>query len=98
MIDLRSEVKKARLELEQFMRSDAFTSEAGSAGFKRLQDAQTTLAAKRFNYVVAVRELLGTDRYRKLKTELRKFRPEAKSSRRFGPKGRMAYRPAKGLN
>ena len=92
MIDLRGEVQKARLELKQLMRSDTFTSEAGNAGFKRLQDARNMLAAERFNYAVAVRELLGTDRYRKLKAELGKFRMEAKRGPRDGAKGRrMSY-------
>jgi Spy/CpxP family protein refolding chaperone len=95
MIDLRGETRKARLELEQLMRSEAFNAEAGNAGFKRLQDARNTLAAERFKYVVAVRDLLGADRYRKLKAETRKFRMKGKRSGRDGAKGRrMAYRQA----
>jgi Spy/CpxP family protein refolding chaperone len=99
MIDLRGEAKKARLDLEQLMRSDTFNAEAGNAGFKRLQDARNTLAAERFKYIVAVRELLGADRYRKLKTETRKFRMKGKRSRRDGAKGRrMAYMQEKTEN
>ncbi len=89
MIDLRGEAQKARLELEQLMRSDTFTSEAGKAGFKRLQDAQNMLAAERFSYVVAVRELLGAERYRKLRAEIRKFRREVRQGRRMAYKQGM---------
>lgn len=71
MIDLRGEVQKAQLQLEQLMRGDSFNSEAGLQGFKRLQDAQNALTSERFKYVVAVRQMLGTERYRKLKVEIR---------------------------
>ena len=91
MIDLRSEVQKAQLELEQLMRSDAFNTEAGIQGFKRLQDARSTLTGERFKYVLVVRDMLGTDRYRKLNAEVRKFWMKARGDRRPGAKGRMAY-------
>ena len=82
MIDLRGEVQKARLQLEQLMRGDSFNSEAGIQGFKRLQDARNALASERFKYVVEIREMLGTERYQKLKSAVREYRKKSKGDRR----------------
>ena len=74
MIDLSSQVKKERLELEQILDSSAFSATAGMDRFKKLQKAHTILAIERFRFLVQVRELLGLERFQELKYEVREYR------------------------
>jgi len=74
MIDLSSQVKKERLELEQILDSSAFSATASMDRFKKLQEAHTILAIERFRFLVQVRELLGLERFQELKYEVREYR------------------------
>jgi len=71
LIDLRSSVQKEKLELEVILDQPDFDESACMKRFKKYQDAHTKLLNERFKFLIKMRELLGLDRYRKLKTEHR---------------------------
>ncbi len=74
IIDLRSKVAKERLELEEILDSNAFTTSTSMDRFKKLQDAHAILAIERFRFLAQVRELLGLERFQELKFEVKKRR------------------------
>lgn len=74
MIDLKSDVEKEKLELEQIMEKKDFDEPACMAIFKKLKDAGTRLATERFGFLVEVRKLLGADRFLKLKAKFQMYR------------------------
>ena len=78
VIDLQSQVKKERLELEQLIDSKDFNDKACLDHFTKLQKAHNTVAAERFRFLVQVRKLLDLDRFQQLKEQVRKFRMERK--------------------
>lgn len=82
MIDLRSQVQKKRLELEQIMDSQAFDKSACMEAFKKLQEASDKLAMERFKFLVQVRELLGLERFQELKSEFQRHRMKQSHSKR----------------
>ena len=74
MIDLRSQVQKERLEMEQLLDSETLNAPACMEHFKKLQEAQNKVSTERFKLLVQVRELLGLDRFQKLKDEFQHSR------------------------
>ena len=88
MIDLRSQVEKERLELEEILDTSAFTAATGMDRFKKLQEAHTKLAIERFRFLTQVRELLGLERFQELKYEVRQRRMK-KFKKRQAPEGGM---------
>ena len=83
MIDLISRVQKEQLELEHLLRSTAVDAKTCLERFKQLQDARNALETERFKYhLVDIREMLGTERYLKLKPEVHEFRMDSKGDRR----------------
>ncbi len=90
LIDLKSNMQKQRLELEQVLDQPNFNEPACMDRFKKFQDARTNLCNERFKFLVKVRKLLGLDRYRQLKTEFR----DRRMCRTKGEQGRMG--PMKG--
>jgi Spy/CpxP family protein refolding chaperone len=89
MIDLRAQVAKERLELEQLFDSTKFDSAACMDSFKKLEKAHVNLATERFKFLVQVREMLGLERFQELKAEfwkhLRQRREGGRFFRRGGP-------------
>ena len=88
MIDLRSQVERERLEMEQLLDSETLNASACMDRFKKLQEVQNSLATERFKLLVQVRELLGLDRFQKLKEEFQHFRME----RGHGKQGKQGKR------
>ena len=74
MIDLRSQVQKERLDMEQLLDSETLNAPACMERFKKLQEAQNKVSTERFKMLVQVRELLGLDRFQKLKDEFQHSR------------------------
>ena len=89
MIDLRSEVARERLEIEQILDSNAFEAGACMDRFKKLQEAINKVATERFGFLVKVRELLGLERFQKLKEEFRQFRMKRKEGKRAPRRDKM---------
>ena len=82
MIDLRSQVDRERLELEQLLDSTTFDPAASMERFKKLQDTHRALATERFQFVLQVRSLLGLDRFQLLKAQFWQYRMKQKHGRR----------------
>jgi len=74
MVDLRSEVAKERLKIEHLLDSSGFNANACLDLFKKLLGATNKLATDRFRYLVRVRELLGLERFQKLKEGIKRYR------------------------
>ena len=68
MIHLRSAVEKERLELGILMDKETMDEEAVKGQFKKLGQARANLAAERFRFILAVRKILGANRFQSLKT------------------------------
>jgi len=79
LIDLKSTVEKESLELEIIMEKETVDETAVMKQFRKLESARTNLAAERFSFVLAVRKIVGFQRYQQLKTTF-------KDQRRKGPK------------
>ena len=92
MIDLRSQVQKERLEMEQLLDSETLNTTACMERFKKLQETQNKLSTERFKMLVQVRELLGLDRFQKLKEEFQHFRVKG----RHGKQGKRSPTQGKG--
>ena len=82
MIDLHSRVQKERLELEKLLDRKDFDAKASIDQFANLQKANNTRAAERFGFLVQVRELLGLDRFQRLKEQVRKYRKQWRREKR----------------
>ena len=68
MIDLKSAVEKERLELGILMDKETLDEDAVRGQFKKLGQARAHLAAERFRFILAVRKILGAERFQGLKT------------------------------
>ena len=68
MIDLKSAVEKERLELGILMDKETLDEDAVRGQFKKLGEARATLAAERFRFILAVRKILGAERFQSLRT------------------------------
>ena len=82
MIDLRSQVDRGRLELEQLLDSATFDPVASMERFKKLQDTHRALATERFQFLLHVRSLLGLDRFQLLKAQFWQYRMKQRHGRR----------------
>jgi Spy/CpxP family protein refolding chaperone len=83
MIDLHSRAEKERVELEQLFDSSSFDADACLERFRTLEKAHTAFAVERFKFLVQVRELLGLERFSKLKAEVRGYEGTPKNKRRY---------------
>ncbi|MBW1863211.1 MAG: periplasmic heavy metal sensor [Deltaproteobacteria bacterium] len=96
MIDLRSQVQRERLEMEQLLDSRTLNAPACMDRFKKLQDAQNKLATERFGLLIQVRELLGLDRFQTLKEGFQRSKMKGRhgkqSSKQGGEKGKHGKR------
>ena len=83
MIDLRGQVAKERLDLEQLFDAKNFDSAACMENFKKLEKAHVNLATERFKFLVQVREVLGLERFQELKAEFWKHIKQRRERRRY---------------
>jgi len=89
MIDLRGEVARERLEIEHILDSSAFDAAVCMDRFKKLQEASNKVATERFRFLVRVRELLGLERFQKLKEEVRRYKKKGKKGKRSSRRDKM---------
>jgi Spy/CpxP family protein refolding chaperone len=87
LIDLRSQMQKESLELEQLFNARTFDAAASLDRFKKLQEARTGIALERFKFLLKTRELLGPERFQTLKNEARQYRKSGRLNRRGQVKG-----------
>jgi len=86
LIDFRSAVQRQELELEAILDQEDFDRSACLDQFDKLLDARREVATERFGFHGEVRELLGLDRYRELRTMLRDRHKDRRRGE-LGPKG-----------
>jgi len=81
LIDLKSAVQRQELELEAILDQADFDATACKDQFGKLLEARQEVATERFGFHVEVRELLGLDRYRELRTMLRDRHKDSRKGR-----------------
>jgi hypothetical protein len=69
MIDLKSDLKKAQLALEQFIENEKLDESACKDQFQKVVEARNTLSTERYNFLIEVRKLLGYERFVQLRTK-----------------------------
>jgi Spy/CpxP family protein refolding chaperone len=64
LIDLKSNIEKEQLKLEDILEKDPVNESAAKAQFNRIHERRGKLAFERFNYILEVRKTLGPDRFK----------------------------------
>lgn len=93
LIDLKSNLQKERLALDQIMDNPKFDEAAAKYQQNKLDDARAKLSKSRFDFLLGVRKILGNDRYQKLKTECYQWGYHNRGMRGRGMKGRGMREP-----
>jgi Spy/CpxP family protein refolding chaperone len=68
LINLKSEVEKARFEIDVLLDGEDSQKSAILDQYNRLETARGSLSAERFNLLLGVREIVGIERYQQLKS------------------------------
>ena len=74
LIKLKSEVELERFELEVLLDSPTLSEAQALDQFKRLEKARIKLGEEMFRFVLAVRQIVGPDRFQILKQAHQKYR------------------------
>jgi Spy/CpxP family protein refolding chaperone len=85
LIKLKSEVELERFELEVLLDSPTLSEAQALDQFKRLEKARIKLGEEMFRFVLAVRQIVGPDRFQILKQAHQKYR---------GKRGRRQHWPS----
>ena len=64
LIDMKSDIEKEQLKLEDILEKDPVNESAARAQFKRIQERREKLAVERFKYILEVRKTLGPERFK----------------------------------
>jgi Spy/CpxP family protein refolding chaperone len=64
LIDLRGDIEKERLKLEDILEKDPVNESAAKAQFKRVEEKREKLGLERFNFILDARKVLGSERFR----------------------------------
>ena len=67
MIELKSEMEKQQLELDILLDKPDAEKEQIIAQFARLENARSELSKERFRLLIEIRDVLGPERYQKLR-------------------------------
>ena len=73
LIRLKNKVEEERFELENFLEQEPLDKEAVMAQFHNLDKARSQLAEERFRFLLGVREIVGYERFQRLKDMYRRF-------------------------
>ncbi len=79
LIDLKSNVKKERFELNNLMESEPLDEGAVKAQFKKLETARAALSNERIDFLITSRKILGKKRFQQAKQMLKKQRRNRQS-------------------
>ena len=80
MIDLKSEVEKQRLELDIVLDKQDANKDQINERFDNLENARAKLSKERFGMLIEVREIIGVERFQKLK-EMHRSRAGSRKDR-----------------
>jgi hypothetical protein len=89
MIDLKSEIEKQRFELDLLLGTSDADKREVMERFGSLEEARSKLSRARFEMIMEVREIIGAERFRELKSMHRDR--DRKDAKRFS-KDRSYYR------
>lgn len=67
LIDLRSRVEREQFELDNLLEDGNMNEEAVKKQFKKLEQERAKLSEERFNFIMEIRNILGSDRFQKMK-------------------------------
>lgn len=81
-IDMKSDLDKERLKLEDILNKEPVNDTSAAAQYKRVEEKRQKLAAERFKYILGVRKILGQDRFQRLNAMVDEMR-----KKRFGHEG-----------
>jgi len=70
MIDLKSNVEKAQLELEYLLEAKDLDEKAVREQRQKLEEARSALGSERFELILQTRKILGYERFRQLKLHM----------------------------
>ena len=87
LIKLKSDVESQRFELEVLLDSPTLNETKAMEQFKRLEKARFKLGEEMFRFVLAVRKIVGPDRFQVLKQVHQKYRGKRRGYRQRGPSG-----------
>ena len=73
LIKLKSEVEHEQFELDQLLGQNKVDDAKVKKQFQRLEKSRNKLANERLDFVIGVRNILGSDRFQQLKSNYRKW-------------------------
>ena len=73
LIKLKSEVENEQFELDQLLDQKKVDDAKVKKQFQKLEKARNKLANERLDFVIGVRNILGSDRFQQLKSNYRKW-------------------------
>jgi len=73
LIKLKSEVEHEQFELDQLLGQNQVNDAKVKKQFQKLEKARNKLANERLQFVIGVRNLLGSDRFQQLKSNYRSW-------------------------
>jgi Spy/CpxP family protein refolding chaperone len=74
LIELKSDLERARFDLDTLLDKGSLDDDAVRAQYNRLERARENLARERFRFLLEVRRILGPARFERLKRTYRGFR------------------------
>jgi Spy/CpxP family protein refolding chaperone len=74
LIKLKETVEREQFELDTLLGKKTVDDAKVRKQFKRLESARTDLADERLGFVIRVREIIGAERFKQLKTSYKKWR------------------------
>ena len=82
LIDMRGDIEKEQLKLEDILDKDPVNESTARAQFKRVEERREKLAFERFKYILEVRKTLGPERFKILTGKFEEMRKKRQG--RFG--------------
>ena len=73
LITLKSEVEHEQFELDQLLSQKKENDKAVKKQFQKLEKARTNLANEQLEFVIGVRNILGSERFQQLKANYKKW-------------------------
>jgi hypothetical protein len=73
LIKLKSTVEREQFELDQLLSEKEVNDTAVKKQFKKLEKARQNLAGERLQFVIGVRNILGAERFQRLKSNYKKW-------------------------
>jgi Spy/CpxP family protein refolding chaperone len=83
LIDIKSRVEREQFELDNLLEDEKMNEKAVKKQFQKLESERAKLSEERFNFIVKIRNIVGKDRFQKMKMFLETSRRD-KSKHHIG--------------